>query len=249
MFDDRPAWQQQVRPRLAVCMFVALLLLATVFVLVKFSPLPVLQDRTLELRLLAAIKPSEAEPAEPQERVEPEATIEPFETTEPVELDAAAELAGRVEPAEPQAIDWYADAHSAVQKTVTTANHVDSMHPAFDEKRRQAAINFRASRAPVIKPIWENVETDQMGRKILVSGDCYRVLEDPRATYYEIHRQFGQYITYCNANNDKPMGVAWVEENREGYAYLNYRDGEIPRDQIIALTRRSASLSQSHSHE
>jgi hypothetical protein len=113
------------------------------------------------------------------------------------------------------------------------------MHSVFDEQRRQAAINFPASQAPVKKPIWENVEIDQMGRKILVSGDCYRVLEDPRVTYYEIQRDFGQYITYCNGNNEKPMDVAWVEEIREGYAYLNYRDGEIPQDQIVALTRRS----------
>jgi len=239
-FIDQPVWQQQVRPRLAVCMFVALLLLATVLVSVKFSPLPVLQDRKIELRLLADIEPSEVVPAE---------VAEPDEPVEAVEHVEAAVLTEVIAPTDPQVTDWYADAESAVQETVTTANHVDSMHAAFDEKRRLAAINFRPSRAPVIKPIWENVETDQMGRKILVSGDCYVVLEDPRATYYEIHRQLGQYITYCNANNDKPMGVAWVEEIREGYAYLNTRDGEIPQDQIIALTRRSASLSQSHSWE
>ena len=220
-----------------MCIGIAVLLFATVLMSVKFSALPVFQTKRIELRLLVDIEPSEAEPA---------AIVEPIEVVEHVE---SAQLAEMVEPVEPQATDWYAEAESAAQETVTTANQVDSMHPAFDEKRRQAAINFRASRAPVIKPIWENVETDQMGRKILVSGDCYRVLEDPRATYYEIHRQLGQYITYCNANNDKPMDVAWVEENREGYAYLNYRDGEIPQDQIIALTRRSASLSQSYSQE
>ena len=198
------------------------------------------QETKIELRLLADIEPPEAVPAEPEELLQPEAIVEPIEVVEPVE---------QLAPAAAHATDWYADADSAVQETVTTANHVDSMHSVFDEKRRQAAINFRASRAPVKKPIWENVETDQMGRKILVSGDCYRVLEDSRATYYEIHRQLGQYITYCNANNDKPMGVAWVAEIREDYAYLNYRDGEVPQDQIIALTRRSSSLAQSHSQE
>jgi hypothetical protein len=240
-FSDQPVWQQQVRKRLAVSMGIAVLLLAALLLLVKFSPLPALKNSMIEVRLVA----------EP----EPEPIVEPIETLEfidPVELLVPAKLAQVVEPVgpvEPQATDWYAEAESAVEETVTAANNVDSMHPAFDEKRRLAAINFRPSQGPVKKPIWENVETDQMGRKVLVSGDCYRVLEDWRATYHEIHRQLGQYITYCNANTDKPMDVAWVEGTREGYAYLEYPDGEIPQDQLIALTRRSSSLSESLSQE
>jgi hypothetical protein len=235
---DRPLWQQQVRKRLAVNMGIAVLLLAALLLLVKFSPLPELQLKKIELRLLADTEPAAAEPAEPEDLVEPEAiveAVEAIETSEPTEVIA---------PAEPQVTDWYSEVESAVQETVATANHVDSMHAAFDEKRRQAAINFRPSQAPVKKPIWENVETDNIGRKILVSGDCYRVLEDPRATYYEIQRQLGQYITYCNANDAKPMDVAWVEDIRERYAYLNYPDGEIPQDLLIALTRQFQSNAQ-----
>jgi hypothetical protein len=221
-------------------MGIAVLLLAALLLLVKFSPLPVLQLKKIELRLLTDIEPPAVEPAEPEDLVEPEAIVEPVEPTEVI-APAAAEV---VEPAESQVTDWYADAESAVQETVTMANHVDSMHAAFDKKRRQAAINFRPSQAPVKKPIWENVETDNIGRKILVSGDCYRVLEDPRATYYEIQRQLGQYITYCNANSEKPMNVAWVEDIRERYAYLKYPDGEIPQDLLIALTRQYQSNAQ-----
>ena len=233
-FLGRPVWQQQARKRLAVSMGIAVLLLAALLLLVKFSPLPVLPLKKIELRLLADIEPPAAEPAEP------EAIIEPVEPTEVI-APAPAEV---VEPAASQVTDWYADAETAVQETVTTANHVDSMHAAFDQKRRQAAINFRPSQAPVKKPIWENVETDNIGRKILVSGDCYRVLEDPRATYYEIQRQLGQYVTYCNANDAKPMNVAWVEDIRERYAYLNYPDGEIPQDLLSVLTRQFQSNAQ-----
>lgn len=207
-------------------MCIALILLAAVLLLVNFSPPPLLQDTKIELRLLADIEKPAAEPVEPEELLEPEAIIEPIE---PAEL---------VEPAELQATDWYANAESAVQETVTTANHVDSMHPDFDEKRRMAAINFPASRAVIKKPIWENVETDHIGRKVLVNGDCYRVLEDPRATYYEIHRQLGQYIMNCYANFEKPMGVVWVEDIRERYAYLKYPDGDVPQDLIDNLSRR-----------
>lgn len=222
-------------------MGIALLLLAAVLLLVKFSPLPVLQTKKIELRLLADTEPPPAEPAEAEDLVEPEAIVNPVE---PTEVIAPAELAEVVEPAESQVTDWYADAESAVQKTVTTANHIDSMHVAFDEKRRQAAINFRPSEAVIKKPIWENVETDNIGRKILVSGDCFRVLEDPRATYYEIQRQLGQYIVHCIANDEKPMNVAWVAEIRERYAYLKYPDGEIPQDLLIALTRQYQAHSQ-----
>jgi hypothetical protein len=234
----RPVWQQQVRKRLAVNMGIAVLLVAALLLLVKFSPLPVLPLKKIELRLLADIEPPAAEP---EDRVEPEAIVEPVEQTEFI---APAEVAEVVEPAESQVTDWYADAESAAQEAVTTANHIDSMHAAFDQKRRQAAINYRPSHAPVKKPIWENVETDNIGRKILVSGDCYRVLEDPRATYYEIQRELGQYITYCNANSEKPMNVAWVEDIRERYAYLNYPDGEIPQDLLSVLTRQYQSNAQ-----
>lgn len=246
IFLDRPVWQQQARRRLAVNMGVAVLLLAGLLLLVKFSPLPVPPLKKIELRLLADIEPPAVEPAEPEDQVEPEPiepieAIEPIERVEPTEVTAPTEL---VESAESPVTDWYADVESAVQETVTTANHVDSMHAAFDEKRRLAAINFPASQAPVKKPIWENVETDQMGRKILVSGDCYRVLEDWRVTYYDIQRDFGQFITYCNANTEKPIGVAWVEDVRERYAYLKYPDGEIPQDLLSALTRQYRSSAQ-----
>jgi hypothetical protein len=216
-FPDRPEWQQQVRKRLAVALGVAVLILAGLLLLVKFSPLPVSPLKKIELRLLADTEPPAVEPAEPQDPVEPDAIIEPIEVTVATEL---AKLSEVVEPSESQVTDWYAEVESAVQETVTTANHVASMHAVSDEKRRQAAINFPASQAPVKKPIWENVETDQMGRKILVSGDCYRVLEDWRVTYYDIQRDFGQFITYCNANTEKLMDVAWVAGVRERYAYL-----------------------------
>lgn len=223
-FSDRPVWQQQVRRRLAVCMGLAVLLLTTVFMSVKFSPLPVLQDTRIELQLVADIEPPAAEPAEPAEAadlVEPAAVAEPDEPVETVEQLESTELVEVFEPAGPQVTDWYAAMERAVLETVAAAHHVDSMHVAFDEKRRLAAINFRASRAPVKKPIWENVEIDQMGRKILVSGDCYRVLEDWRVTYWDIHRDLGQYITYCNANFEAVIDVAWVEDIRDGYAYLH----------------------------
>lgn len=196
-------------------MGIAVLLLAAIILLVRFSPLPVLKNSTIEVQLVAEIEAPAAEP---------EVVIEPMELIEPAEPAVPTVLADIVEVAEPQATDWYADVTTVVKDAMTTANHIDSMHAAFDEKRRFAAINFPATEILRKKPIWENVETDQMGRKILVSGDCYRVLEDWRATYHEIQQSMGQYMVYCNASDDFPMDVAWVDDVREGYAYLNNRD-------------------------
>ena len=40
------------------------------------------------------------------------------------------------------------------------------------------------------------------------------------------------------------MDVAWVAGTKEGYAYLNYRDGNIPQDLLSALTRQIQSDAQ-----
>lgn len=243
-FSDRPLWQQQVRPRLAVSLCIALLLLVAVLLLVKFAPLPLSHDTKIELRLLTDTKLPLVESLEPEELLESEAIAEPDEPVQPIDHVAAAEPAEVPEPAETSVRDWYADAENAVLETVAAAGRIDSMHSMFDEQRRMATINFPASQASVKKPIWENVETDQMGRKILVSGNCYRVLEDPRATYYEIQRTFGQYIIYCSREKENPMDVAWVKDIPEGYAYLNYRDGEIPTHELSVLTRQYQPHSQ-----
>ena len=78
-----------------------------------------------------------------------------------------------------------------------------------------------------------------MGRKILVSGDCHRVLEDWRVTYQDIQREFGQYLVYCNGNKEYPIDVDWVEDVGEKYAYVRYPDGEIPPGEIAVLTRQN----------
>ncbi len=112
-----------------------------------------------------------------------------------------------------------------VKATVAERQRVYSVNPAFDKKRRQAAVKFAPSEAPQKKPIWENVETDQLGRKILVSGDCYRVIDDPSAANYEIFRTFQQYIVYCRNPGTRPQKQPWVEDIRDRYDYLAQRDG------------------------
>ena len=75
--------------------------------------------------------------------------------------------------------DWYAQIPDAAKDLLDRLPGEYSVNPNFDEKRRAAAEQFRPGRAPAYRPIWENLEKDTMGRTLLVSGDCYKVIDDP----------------------------------------------------------------------
>ncbi len=112
------------------------------------------------------------------------------------------------------------------------------VNPAFAEKRREAAVKFRPSAAPPRREIWDNVETDQLGRKILVYGVCHRVIDDYSAANYAIFREFQQHLVYCRYGGSAPQELPWVEEIRDDYLYLKYPDGEIPADVLAAEISR-----------
>ncbi len=220
---NQPEWQRQAQPRLAKSMVLAMFFITAVLALIKLPSLPVFQQVEIEVQLLAD-DPVETEEAPPPEELAlPEEITPPEEIALPEEIVADELISTEEIQIEPDQVV------AAVQATVTAANHVESMHPTHTEKRRLAAINFAPSEAPIKKPIWENVETDYIGRKVLVNGDCYRVLEDCRATYQEIQRDFGQFITYCNASEKETMDVKWVEDIQQKYAYLRHPDGNIPQ--------------------
>jgi len=118
-------------------------------------------------------------------------------------------------------IEWYAVLDEVVEHLSGEANHKPSMSPQLDELRRVAKLRF----APVVdrgpRPIWENVEKDQMGRTILRAGDCYRVLEDWRVTNRWAQENFGQYIVYCETHKPSPQELPFVAQIIERYDYLN----------------------------
>ena len=63
-------------------------------------------------------------------------------------------------------------------------------------------------------PIWESVTTDQLGRKILRSGDCYRVLEDDNVMRLDIFETFTRYLVFCE-NRDEKSVFTMPEDLRE----------------------------------
>lgn len=204
-------------------MLLSALLVAAFVAVVRFEANPE-QPLELELRLLAPESEPEPEP-DPETLVASEP--EPF-SQEQVD-EAAKPLEPRVEsaivveePAPPR--DWYAQIDEVVKATVAQRQMPASVNPTFDAKRRHAAVQFAPSRAPQKTPIWENVEVDQMGRKILVHGDCHRVVDDPSAANYEIFQTFQQYMVYCTRQKTGTTEQPWVDDVRERYDYLAQQD-------------------------
>ncbi len=185
------------------------------------------------------LAPAETEvPEPPVEELEPliveDAVRELPVLTELVEPAVADTL-----PAEPPPVerDWYAEMDEVVAAVVAESQREYSVNPAFDAKRRAAAEQFRPSRAPVERPIWENVEIDQLGRKVLVHGDCQRVIDDPNVGSNEFFRTFGQYIVTCSHHQRSPQELPWVDEIRDRRVYLQ-PDPEIrdaTRHDLVAL--------------
>ncbi|MGI9220033.1 MAG: hypothetical protein ACR2QS_03240 [Woeseiaceae bacterium] len=240
--SERPHWQQQVRPRLAVSMFLAALVIAAVMLLLKF-PGPELRDVP---EFVVQLEPEVIEEAEgtaaTDELIDPEPLATPPEEPVVAELPAPPEVAPiSIIPAE---TDWQKVIKDAAREMVTVTNSDTSMHPSHAEAKRLAAINFAPSRAPVKKPIWENVETDNIGRTVLRNGECYRVLDDWRATYQDIQRELGQYIMHCDAVEDTVIDVKWVEDIKQNYAYLRNKDGELSHSELNELLRRPDLVAQ-----
>ena len=222
-------------------MSLAAILVAAVLLLLDF-PQPATQD---DQKIIVELLPQYAAPEEKMEEpVEPgslESAVEHVvvipDKNQIVEIQGPA-----VEPR--QSIDWQEAIKSAARDAVAVMNQDDSMHPARAEAKRLSGIKFAPSRAPVKKPIWENVEIDHIGRKVLRDGNCYRVLEDWRATYQDIQREFGQYIRYCDAYEEVIIDVDWVDDIGQNYAYLRHKDGDIPPQELNELLRRPQLVAQ-----
>ncbi len=168
------------------------------------------------------IEPEQPAPVEPVIEEEPDPVV--VEAIEETPVDPLPDVEPSFEVDVPAPRDWYSQMEEIVKSDTLGDQRVYSVNPVFDEKRRKAALQFRPSRAPVEKPIWENVETDQMGRKILVSGDCHRVIDEPSAVRYEEFRTFHQYITFCSKFKRQPKELPWVDEIRDRHVYLQPDD-------------------------
>lgn len=210
---ESPQWSGQVERRLRVSLLLSSACIAAMLLVLRF---PVAEQAGPVTELFVRILMDEVEPAE----IEPVEHVpiqdEPLEETavdEPPRI--AVPAAALPEPTDSrQPTDWYALIPESAKAAADRAAKVVSVNPAFDERRRLAAIKFAPSKAPQVTPIWENVEKDTMGRTILRSGDCYRVINDPNAGSREAFETFGQYIAMCSKASEAPRELPWVSEIR-----------------------------------
>ena len=205
-----PLWIEQTRYRLRRCMALAAALVAALMLLEMPAVERAQPVRELLVRILleearpVAVRAADDRPAERRPETPPRTA--PVETA-PVE-----------ESRERAATDWYAEMPDAAAATLDAQPREYSLNPGLDARRQRAAGQFRPSRAKKPRPIWENVERDTLGRTVLRSGDCYRVIDDPNAGSREAFETFGQYLVTCLNSSDRPRELPWVSElrNRRG---------------------------------
>lgn len=230
-----PGWQLDSDRRLRVSMLLAAIIVVALLSALRFpvagSPLPLTE---IVVRLIERATEAVAEQTvvEDQEEETPPVTgeQEPASTpaapaeVSPVPLEATDRVAGLFPPFEIQIIeDWHEFGAEVIREFVANLHKPVSVNPVFDEKRRQAAIRFRPSAAPVELHPWDKVEKDQIGRTILqLGGGCSRVLDDPSAVYRDIFETYTQYIVECaiTFGKRKPQELPWVADVRARYAYL-----------------------------
>jgi hypothetical protein len=160
---------------------------------------------------------------------EPPPDVQQLDTPEPVKVfpEVAATLPAPQSSDETQTeevpaapTDWLDLIETAAKEGPSLHAPPPSMTPAFDALRRAAVKRYAPSRAPQKKDIWDNVETDSLGRKILVSGECYRVIDDPNVGSMEAFQTFHQFLAFCNSGKRAGRELPWVAELRARYDYL-----------------------------
>ncbi len=202
--------------RLMLCCAVSAALLLAVVFGVRFPARsgPAAVDE-LVVRLVTE---SNAPAVEPEQEDRPPAVAD-----RPVPEMADAELP--VEPFQDEtgegvAADWYVAADAVIE-----ASGGQRTTPPFGDgfAARMAVARERGlpTRPPEAKPIWENTETDAMGRTLLVRGDCHRVINDPNVGSREAFLVFHQYLVFCSSQNPGTKELEWVRELEARYAYLS----------------------------
>ncbi len=222
VFHEQPDWSRQPGRRLALNFLPSTLIVIAVLMLLR---LPV-AERSLPLtELVVRILISDAEDV----ATPPTAEEQP---PQPVPVAPSAETGVAEEPVPVDvrpATDWYARIPDAARAVAEERPQEYSINPVMDERRRRAAEQFAPRRAPVARPIWENVERDVMGRTLLRSGDCYRVLDDPNVGSRDAFLTFGQFIASCERHSGSPQMLPWVSEmqdRREGQARYGHPAAE-----------------------
>lgn len=214
VFHEPPDWSRRPGRRLALNFLPSTLIILAALMMLR---LPVAEQSLPLTELVVRILITEAEEIVTPPPAE-ESIPEPVPEAPGTDADAVAEPVP--EDARP-AVDWFAQIPEAARASIDQLPREYSLNPGMDERRRRAAAQFAPSRAPVKRPVWENVEKDTMGRTLLRSGDCLRVIDDPNVGSRDAFLTFGQFMTTCERRSEQPRMLPWVKELQ------NRREGQV----------------------
>lgn len=222
VFHEQPDWSRRPGRRLALNFLPSTVIIFAVLMALR---LPVVDQPVALTELVVRILANEVEDA-----------VTEFPDEQPVVEPGPAKADTGVKSPEEQGktqqrgvTDWYAQIAEAARAATAERPQTYSINPGFDAKREQAAEQFARSTAPVKRPIWENVERDTMGRTLLRSGNCYRVIDDPNVGNRDAFLVFGQFMATCERPSGRPRELPWVSElqdRREGQARYGHPAAE-----------------------
>lgn len=242
-----PDWDDGREQRLFISMLLATLFIAAALSLLRLPLIPVAPIVELLVQIVRD-KPAEDAPREgsqaPAKATESSAVVPEAVSEEqilaPVAEDAASVEAELVESAPPAAstrivvetptVNLETASAEAIVEYLDGLENPPSVNPVLDAKRRAFAGRYQPPTHAGPKPIWENTEKDQLGRTVLRSGDCFKVIDDPNVGSQYKFQQFDQYTIMCTFQKRAPRELPWVQEIRERYHYLKYPDGIVPEE-------------------
>ena len=209
--------------RLVLCCVVSAALLLAVIFGVRIPPRP--GPTGVDELVVRIVTESNAPAVEPQ-REDPLPAVADQPASEVTDRPAPeiADAEPSVEPlqdgtGEGVAADWYAAADAVIEASGgqrTTLPFGDG----FAARMAVARERGLPTRPAEAKPIWENTETDAMGRTLLVHGDCHRVINDPNVGSRDAFLVFHQYLVFCSSQDPGAKELDWVRDLEARYAYL-----------------------------
>ncbi|MGB5629279.1 MAG: hypothetical protein WBM45_11550 [Woeseiaceae bacterium] len=205
VFHEDPHWSQRPGRRLALNFLPATIIVLGVLASLR---MPLIEQSLPMTELIVRILVDEVAQVVESLPVETVPAEAPNDTPEMPAVPLAAPDA----TAQRTPTDWYALIPEAVSAALDARPREYSVNPGFDERRRHAAEQFAPGEAPVEQPIWEHVERDTMGRALLRSGDCYRVIDDPNVGSRDAFLTFGQFMVFCDKFAGTPEELAFVKE-------------------------------------
>lgn len=224
-----PDWNDGRDQRLMISMLFATGVVVALLSLVRMPVAPDLAPITELLVNLIKDVPNPRIKERPRDMPPPDIPAEE-RSIEPAR-EAAPARSRETEPV--SARDWDTVTEAAVNDYLDGLEVPPSPNPVLDATRRAFGDRYQPPTIERPKPIWENAEPDQLGRTVLRSGDCYRVIADPNVGSQYQFETFDQHIVMCTYQKRLPEELPWVAEIRERYHYLKYPDGIVPGEESV----------------